>query len=209
MTFLKQLYPLRKKISCVLVVFFFASSIAWAQNVQVFFSPQGGCTRAAIAHIAEARQTLNIAMYSLTSDDIVQEIVRVKNKGVKTRVICDKTQKGQKSSQIGFLKSQGVAVRIYQGPGLMHNKFAVIDQKVLITGSFNWTQNAEEDNAENLLVLSDKKLIASYTKEFEHLWVQGQEEEMPQDLKEVTRDVQKFFRRLFKDILKMILRMQK
>ena len=135
-----------------------ASSMACAQEAKVFFSPKGGCTQAIVDQLSQARRSVDIAIYSLSSEDIAREIVRLKNKKVNIRILSDRAQSAQKASKTKDLKAQGVDVRLYTGGGLMHNKFAVIDRKVLITGSFNWTQNAEEDNAENLLILEDQKI---------------------------------------------------
>jgi phosphatidylserine/phosphatidylglycerophosphate/cardiolipin synthase-like enzyme len=175
-----------------------ASSIAFAQEARVFFSPQGGCEQAIITQLAKAKMSADIAMYNLTSEPIAQEIARLKKRGVAVRIFLDKSQKGQKASQAGFLKGQGISVRIHQGSGLMHHKFAIIDRKTLLTGSFNWTENAEEDNAENLLVLSDKKLISQYAKEFESLWHQGREADIRRDFNKLTSDCVKFLLKLFR-----------
>jgi len=53
----------------------------------------------------------------------------------------------------------------------MHNKYAVIDGKTVITGSFNWTVSAEKRNDENLLVIKRlPALVEAYEKNFEKLW---------------------------------------
>ena len=52
----------------------------------------------------------------------------------------------------------------------MHNKFAVIDGRVLLTGSFNWTASADKRNEENLLIIMDKDLIKKYEERFVYLW---------------------------------------
>lgn len=196
---------MRRRILLFTVPFIFlVSSYSFAQETQVFFSPQRGCTKAIVGQLSKARQSVDIAMYSLTSDEITKEIMRAKNNKVKIRIICDKSQRAQRSSQIGFLRDQGVTVRLYEGQGLMHNKFALIDDKVLITGSFNWTKNAEEDNAENLLVIFDKKLIAQYAKEFTHLWVQGEEEKERKDFSRTAHDLMKYAARLLKELSRML-----
>jgi len=184
----------------ILCCLFLASSIAFAQEAKVFFSPQGGCEQAIITQLAKAKMSADIAMYNLTSEPIAQEIARLKKRGVAVRIFLDKSQKGQKASQAGFLKGQGISVRIHQGSGLMHHKFAVLDGKVLLTGSFNWTENAEEDNAENLLVLSDKKLISQYAKEFESLWTQGAEADVQQNFDKMITDAVKTLIRFLKEL---------
>lgn len=187
-------------------IIFFASSLVFAQEAKVFFSPKGGCTRAVVDQLSQARETLDIAIYSLSSEEIAKAILRAKTKGAKVRVLCDRTQNGQRSSQNSYLKSEGIDVRVYEGSGLMHNKFALIDKKALITGSFNWTQNAEEDNAENLLVLTDKKVIALYAKNFENIWAKGKDLELKKGFQKSTSDSFQFFERILREMIKFFLR---
>lgn len=52
----------------------------------------------------------------------------------------------------------------------MHHKFAILDNQILLTGSYNWTKESEEENHENLLVLHDPALVQKYQEEFEALW---------------------------------------
>ena len=64
------------------------------------------------------------------------------------------------------------------GSGLMHNKFAVIDGRTVLTGSFNWTITADTKNDENLLVITDKELAQKYVKQFNRLWAKSGEGQM-------------------------------
>ncbi|MCX5712662.1 MAG: phospholipase D-like domain-containing protein, partial [Candidatus Omnitrophica bacterium] len=89
---------------------------------------------------------------------------------VKARIVLDVSQETQEYSKSRFLIKQGFEVKYYTGQGLMHNKFAIIDGKVLITGSFNWTPTADYKNEENLLIMSNKGLIKKYAERFEYLW---------------------------------------
>ncbi|MEM1518588.1 MAG: phospholipase D-like domain-containing protein, partial [Nitrososphaerota archaeon] len=68
------------------------------------------------------------------------------------------------------LKNAGVDIRIDGNPDLMHHKFAVIDDEVVITGSYNWSAAAEDKNDENLVVLRDEEVAQLYRKEFERVW---------------------------------------
>ncbi len=54
----------------------------------------------------------------------------------------------------------------------MHNKFAIIDELVLVTGSFNWTSQAVSMNQENLIAIENRALIKEYKSEFERVWIQ-------------------------------------
>ncbi|MCX5681089.1 MAG: phospholipase D-like domain-containing protein [Candidatus Omnitrophica bacterium] len=153
--------------------------------------------------------TINIAMYYLTSPEVAQEIVNAKKRGVAVRIFLDKSQRGQKSSQLEYFTSEGVAVRIYEKSGLMHNKFAVLDNKVLITGSFNWTLDAEKNNQENLLIITDKRLIEIYAKQFERLWTQGKAEEARKSLQKQTKEVSQYLIKILKQIAKALFQQMK
>ena len=52
----------------------------------------------------------------------------------------------------------------------MHHKFVILDYQTVLTGSYNWTNESEDENQENLLVLRDAYSVGAYTQEFEALW---------------------------------------
>ena len=161
--------------SCLIVFIIISLSIistAFAGPIKVLFSPNGGCQEAVIQEISQAQKTINIAMYNLTTREISQELVNAKARGVQIRIFLDQGEGNGKYSKGRYLMDKGVDVRFYAGTGLMHNKFAVIDNKVLITGSFNWTASAERDNQENLLIITDENVIKQYAQRFEMLWRQ-------------------------------------
>ncbi len=56
------------------------------------------------------------------------------------------------------------------GGGIMHNKYCIIDNRVLITGSYNWSAAAEYSNDENALFLEGAPIIQDYAADFERLW---------------------------------------
>jgi phosphatidylserine/phosphatidylglycerophosphate/cardiolipin synthase-like enzyme len=83
-------------------------------------------------------------------------------RSVKVEVILDKSQRTQKYSSATFLYNQGIPIKIDAQHAIAHNKVMIIDGETVITGSFNFTKAAEENNAENLLVIKDKKLASAY-----------------------------------------------
>ncbi len=147
-------------------------------DTQVYFSPNGGCQDAITSEISKTQKTIDIAMYYLTSREIAQELVKAKDRNVKVRIVLDQSQETQTYSKSRYLIKRGFEVKYHVGPGLMHNKFAVIDGKVLITGSFNWTPTANEKNEENLLIMTDKELILKYQARFEYLWEHSRKVEL-------------------------------
>jgi phosphatidylserine/phosphatidylglycerophosphate/cardiolipin synthase-like enzyme len=156
----------------VLLFFISHSSLVYAET-KVYFSPNGGCQEAVIAELNKARKSIDIAMFALTSREIARALVEAKEQHLKIRICLNNAQMVDPYSKCKFLVSKGLNVKFHLGPGLMHNKFAVIDNTVVITGSYNWTATAEKKNSENLLIIKDKTLAREYTKQFKVLWAQS------------------------------------
>jgi phosphatidylserine/phosphatidylglycerophosphate/cardiolipin synthase-like enzyme len=139
-----------------------------AASWQVFFSPQGGCTRAVVDAIATAHQQVLVQAYEMTSPQIKSALIAAHKRGVQVSVIFDPEALKGTNTMVGELSSGGVPIFIdsAHSPGLAHNKVMVIDQAIVITGSFNFTKAAETRNAENLLIIRDPVLAAAYAKNF-------------------------------------------
>jgi len=88
--------------------------------------------------------------------------VAAHKRGVTVQVILDKSQRTEKYSEADFLVNVGIPVHIDAKHAIAHNKVMVIDGATVITGSFNFTKAAEENNAENLLVIRSPELAAKY-----------------------------------------------
>lgn len=136
-------------------------------NWQVYFSPHAGATDAVIRELNKAKSTVLVQAYTFTSAPIAKALLGAHKRGVKVEVILDKSQRTQKYSSATFLSNVGIPVRIDAQHAIAHNKVMIIDGETVITGSFNFTKAAEENNAENLLVIHDKKLAERYTKNWQ------------------------------------------
>jgi phosphatidylserine/phosphatidylglycerophosphate/cardiolipin synthase-like enzyme len=86
------------------------------------------------------------------------------------RVVLDKSQRDEKSSVAGYLFDAGIPVWVDAKYAIAHNKVMIVDGAIVITGSFNFTMEAETSNAENLLVIRNVELAARYGRNFlDHL----------------------------------------
>ncbi|MCK9377071.1 MAG: phospholipase D family protein [Syntrophobacterales bacterium] len=142
--------------ACLVLVLLLASAgLARAGSIQVYFSPHGGCTDAILKQINQARTEILLQAYSFTSKPIAQALIQAHKRGVKITAILDKSNRTQKYSAATFLKHMDIPVFIDDKHAIAHNKIMLIDNRVVITGSFNFTAGAETKNAENLLVLED------------------------------------------------------
>ena len=139
-------------------------------SVSVLFSPSDECGRIISEKIDGAEKTIELAIYMLTSRSLAKSLVLAVRRGVAVRIFADGESSREYYSKVNFLKKNGVLVKIEDGKGLMHNKFCVIDDKTLITGSYNWTNSADLMNDENVVIIESEKIARVFRVQFEKYW---------------------------------------
>ena len=136
-------------------------------SIASYFSPKGGCTDAIVAEIRLARREVLVQAYSFSSKLIAQALIDAAERGVAVRILLDRSNEKESYSEIGDLKQYQIELLIDASHAIAHNKIIVIDGRTLLTGSFNFTRQAEHENAENLLVLKGhNELVERYRKNF-------------------------------------------
>lgn len=153
--------------------------------VQACFSPQGKCSTHILREIDTAKKELLVAVYAFTNDELASALVQAKKRGVAVQVVVDREfDLANESSKGKFFEAQKIPLRRVSGAksknpekdaGLMHQKFAVIDRRIVFTGSYNWTRSADNLNDENLLLFRDAgQLAEEYRNAFFRLWERKQ-----------------------------------
>lgn len=134
-------------------------------NYEVCFTPGGQCTQDIVNAINSAKKQVLVQAYQLTSAPIAGALAQAHGRGVDVKVILDKSQKEGKRGRYSaavFLTNQGIPTWIDYKPAIAHNKVMIIDNDIVITGSFNFSKAAQYRNAENLLILKDANLARAY-----------------------------------------------
>jgi len=140
-----------------------AEPIKATGTVEVFFSPNGGAEAAIIREVDRAKTEILIQAYTFTDKRLAGAITAAKRRGVHVEAILDKGNAAGKYSVATYLKNAGVPVLIDNSVPLAHSKNIIIDRQTVITGSYNYTRQAER-NTESLLVLKgNPALTESYT----------------------------------------------
>jgi phosphatidylserine/phosphatidylglycerophosphate/cardiolipin synthase-like enzyme len=103
-------------------------------------------------------------------DNVREALIQAKNRGVEIKIVFDEEQAHGQGSEYSNLKAAGVDVRMDTGSGLMHDKVAIIDNQIIITGSFNWSQAGNQENNENLIVIDSSSWAAAYEQQFAEIW---------------------------------------
>lgn len=162
---------MKMKLIAVLLSFV-VMNVSMGFSIQTYFSPNGGARARLVTLIQTTTPDIDVAIYSFTSKELGLAIAAAAQSGRRVRVIADRDQNKGKASVLSWI-SKYMDVRILPEPGvrgIMHDKFMLIGNQYLTTGSYNWTNNAEFFNQENLLVITEPETIRSFHQEFDKLW---------------------------------------
>ncbi len=139
---------------------------------EVCFTPGEPCNIKLIKFIQSAKESLDIAIFDINLDKLVHEIL-IQSKKVKVRILVDRREAKGRSTLVPLLLKAGANVRYGRQKGIMHNKFIIVDSKIMETGSFNYTNGAAFKNNENQVYLSTPEVVTKYKARFEKIWENG------------------------------------
>lgn len=126
------------------------------------FSPEGSCESEIINYINMAKENIFVHAYSFTSANIADAVLQQSKAGVRVQLIYDRGQAKSSYSHINKLKEYGIEAYSDRVSGLSHNKIIIIDNALVITGSYNWSKSANSRNAENVVFIRDSNLTRKY-----------------------------------------------
>jgi phosphatidylserine/phosphatidylglycerophosphate/cardiolipin synthase-like enzyme len=150
---------------CLSTVGASATPLPAAGTVEVLFTPWDDAEGAIVRALGEARGSIHVQAYLLTSRSIAKALQEARARGVTVEILADKemVSKGD-NSQIPKLAAEGIPVWLETRYAVAHNKVMLIDASgahgIVITGSYNYTWSAQARNAENLLILRDNPALA-------------------------------------------------
>jgi phosphatidylserine/phosphatidylglycerophosphate/cardiolipin synthase-like enzyme len=144
-------------------------------KIEVYFSPDDGTIEQLIPLVQNAQNEVLFMAYSFTDDDLALAMKEAVKSGIKIAGVMDKSQAlGNTGGEYGNLLENGVDVRLDGNPYSMHHKVIVIDDQIVITGSYNFSNSAKTRNDENTLVIHSPEIAALYKEEFNRVWLKAQ-----------------------------------
>jgi len=174
-------------LAFLIIVLSITISISILAKTEIYFSLYDNPQREIIKNINQAEAFINIVIYIFTDKEIALPLVKAQERGVKVRLYLDKDQVDYKYSQSRFLVQKGIKTRISSNNYIMHNKFAIIDNRILLTGSYNWTFSANNRNDENLMVIDDPETIEIFQNQFVNLWTNKYSLERTRQLYQIAK----------------------
>jgi len=122
--------------------------------------------------IGRANQSIQIMVMLITQDELADALIEAQDRGVDVDIIIDDEGYYNSGSDYQRILDSGVDIRGDERSGLMHHKIMIIDDYIVITGSYNWSDSAEDSNDENIIILNSTTIADIYLVEFDRLWSQ-------------------------------------
>ena len=143
--------------------------------MEIYFSPDDGVATHLLELLGDAEQSIYFMTFSFTSDDIGKLMRKKFLAGLDIAGVMEAEQvKSNVGTEYDSLLQSGIDVRLDGNPGQMHHKVIVIDRKVVVTGSYNFSSSAETRNDENLIVIYSSTIAEQYLAEFQRVFAEAQ-----------------------------------
>ena len=173
----------RKRLAVFLLLSVLAM-ISWWQSVSaqpqpaeilgIYFTPPAGGASGLIKHIDASKKTIRVMAYGFTALPLSDALIRANRRGVKVELIQDEKSSQNNRDAVNQLIDAGVDVRSDGKHAIQHNKVMLIDDDIVITGSYNFTNSAEKRNAENIIILKSDYAAMRYADNWAAHWAHSE-----------------------------------
>jgi len=143
-------------------------------QVETYFSPDDGTATRILELLFGAQESIYFLAFSFTSDDIAVAMYDAVNRGVDVAGVFETSQASGQGGEFFNMADAGLKVELDGNPRNMHHKVMIIDQQIVILGSYNFTASAEERNDENTLIIHSPEIAVLFLEEFARIMVDVQ-----------------------------------
>jgi len=148
---------------------------AGGRRIDIVFGAEGDEVAAVVAELAQAQQSIHLMTFVLSLEELALAMLERAQAGVIVRGVFERRNSTQSWSQLPRLHCAGLAMRQDGNPYTMHHKVIIIDERTVITGSFNFSKNASRNNDENIVIVKDEDIASLYMGEWRRMWDSAQE----------------------------------
>jgi phosphatidylserine/phosphatidylglycerophosphate/cardiolipin synthase-like enzyme len=169
----------RQRIAVFLCLSILAT-VSWWQSVQaepqpaeilaIYFTPPAGAASGLIKQIDGAKKSIKVMAYGFTATNLAEALVRAKRRGIDVGLIQDEKSSQNNRETLPILLAAGIEVRSDGKHAIQHNKVMLIDDDIVITGSYNFTKSAESRNAENIMIVRSSYAAKRYADNWKSHW---------------------------------------
>lgn len=143
--------------------------------IQVLFSSEDNAVSNLIALVNDAQVNIRFLAFSFTDYPLAKAMIDRATAGVDVKGVYETFGSTGIGSELKIFRCAGVPVRQDGNGSFLHDKIIIIDNTIVVTGSLNYSSNADESNEENVVILDNPEIAALYLQEFEKLWNQARD----------------------------------
>lgn len=137
--------------------------------VESHFTPVEEMTPVVKTYLGLAKSSVKVAVFGLTNDELADTLIQLHNAGVKVEVAVDKLQSSVRGTDIPKLVEAGIPVYVKKTSYLNHNKYVIIDDQLVLMGSWNWSVNAETQDNSEVILYGCRDVIGSFINDFSRI----------------------------------------
>jgi phosphatidylserine/phosphatidylglycerophosphate/cardiolipin synthase-like enzyme len=160
-----------------------ARKIAVPARVQAHFAPQEQLIHELSNLLDNVQKQVLVAMYILSDEDIIRKLTELKTRNIDVQIIFDETSLKDRPYLVNYLLRKSIVPIVYPSDFLkpsfqhkMHNKFLVVDKKIVLTGSANFSKSAFQSsptnpvfNYENIIIVNSNEIAQEYNQVFSNI----------------------------------------
>lgn len=138
--------------------------------IQVYFSPEDDVLNRIIPLVAGAQSNIRFLAFSFTDYPLAKTMIDRYAAGVDVAGVYEKTGSETEGAELRTFFCARIPVRQDGNPRFLHHKLIIVDERLVITGSFNFSNNATDNNDENVIIIDNSDVAALYLQEFSRVW---------------------------------------
>ena len=144
-------------------------------RIESYFAPEDQVAGHLMNTVSQAQESIHFLAFSFTDSELAQLLIERAEAGLSVSGVVEKRGAESEYSQFGALRRAGIDVLVDGNPYIMHHKVLIIDEAIVVTGSFNFSQSANEANDENVLIIHNPDVARLYLEEFQRMRQQALE----------------------------------
>lgn len=168
--YMEKIYKIYSVAMVILVTSFLF--IQDSMSSDAYFTPED-IKRQILRAIEGSQESIDIAVFEITSNDILNALIKAQERGVHIRMVMDRKRTFVKSPLSRIHKRKKFVTKVLIQKGIMRNNFAVFDSKLLMTGSYYWNENVNKFNRYNVIFTDEAKVLVKYQREFDRLFYEA------------------------------------
>lgn len=142
-------------------------------TIENYFAPEDDVMNQIISEVSAAQTSIHFMAYSFTYDDLADAMLQKMSHGVEVGGIFESFGANAPASECTTILTAGADITLDGNPDTFHHKVIIIDDSIVIVGSFNFSANATDNNDENLLIVHDSSLALAYEQEYQRMKLQS------------------------------------